>query len=370
MPTPLPRAIVPAAIYGVIKMQQYEGWKEFHNQPIEDKLPLFERDGRLFDLIYAQQFTRASLEELFEIANKVRNIAKTQNGMNFLSTILSDKRAILFFSQPSTRTFLSFENACHILGMKTSEIRDASTSSEVKGESPEDMIRTFSSYVDLIIIRHVDEGFAERAAWTLNIHTNRPVPVINGGSGKDQHPTQALLDMYTLERSLNGGIDGKKVAMVGDLRRGRTVRSLSRLLALYKDVELFFIAPEEFAMRDDIIEFLEEQKVKFHATDDLESVIPKVDALYATRLQDEHDINGESAGFDLAKFCFTEKHLSILKKDAVLLHPFPRRNEIEVAVDKDPRAVYWKQARNGMWARIALILKLFGREGVVDSWGG
>ncbi|MCE3233765.1 MAG: aspartate carbamoyltransferase, partial [Rickettsiaceae bacterium] len=249
---------------------------------------------------------------------------------------LSDKRSMLFFVQPSTRTFLSFLNACQLLGMKISEIRDATTSSEVKGESPEDMIRTFSSYVDMIIIRHFEEGFAERAAWTLNTCANRSIPVINAGSGKDQHPTQALLDIYTLQRSFAriSGIDNKKIAMVGDLKRGRTVRSLSRLLSLYNNVELFFVSPKEFAMRDDIIEFLKSKNVKFHITDDFQAVIPNVDAIYSTRIQDEHDVNGESGGIDYKPFCFKKEHLSILQPHAVILHPFPRRDEIDVAVDR------------------------------------
>lgn len=351
-------------------MQTYEGWDDFHKQSIEDKLPLFEKDGELFDVIYAQQFDRDKLQELYDVADRVRLISKTKRGMDFLGSLLSDKKALLFFAQPSTRTFLSFENACHTLGMRVSEIRDATTSSEVKGESPEDMIRTFSSYVDLIIIRHVNEGFAERAAWTLNTHANRPVPVINGGSGKDQHPTQALLDMYTLQRSFadRGGIDGKKIAMVGDLKRGRTVRSLCRLLSLYKNIELYFASPKEFAMRGDILEFLKENKVKYQQTEDFKAIIPKVDAIYSTRLQDEHDTDGESESVNYYDFAFERGDLKKLKKDAVILHPFPRRDEIDVAVDKDPRAAYWKQARNGMWIRIALILKLFGRDGVVKQY--
>ncbi len=351
-------------------MQRYEGWDDFHSQSIEDKLPLFEKDNKLFDVIYAQQFTKEMLEKLFEIANRVRNIAKTKDGMDFLGSIMSDKRAMLLFVQPSTRTFMSFQNACHILGMKTSEIRDTSTSSEVKGESPEDMIRTFSSYVDLIIIRHLDEGFAERAAWTLNTYTNRPVPVINGGSGKDQHPTQALLDMYTLQRAFaeHGGIENKKIAMVGDLKRGRTVRSLCRLLALYKGVELFFVAPENFSMRDDILEFLDSNKVKYHITDNFKETMPKVDAIYSTRLQDEHDTIGESKKINYNDFSLRKEHLPLLKKHTAILHPFPRRNEIEVTVDRDPRALYWKQARNGMWIRIALILELFDRSSIVYQY--
>lgn len=350
-------------------MQEYPGWKEFHNKAIEEKMPLFEKNGRLFDIIYAQQFTRQKLEELFELSDKIRTIAKNKKGRDALANVLSDRRAILFFAQPSTRTFLSFQNACHLLGMKTSEIRDASTSSEVKGESPEDMIRTFSSYVDLIIIRHFDEGFAERAAWTLNTYANRPVPVINGGSGKDQHPTQALLDMYTLNRAFKdkGGISGKKYAMVGDLKRGRTVRSLCRLIALYDDVEFVFVAPKEFNMRDDILEFLRTNNVKYSLTDNFKGIMGEVDAIYATRMQDEHDKDGESSGVDYNKFALKSEHLPLLKPHTAILHPFPRRNEIDVSVDSDPRALYWKQARNGMWIRAASIVTLLNRENEIEK---
>lgn len=353
-------------------MQQYQGWEKFCNEPLEKKLPLFKKDGQIFDVLYAQQFAKTELEELFYLADRIRNISKTRSGMRFLSSVLNDKRAMLFFAQPSTRTFLSFQNACHILGMQTSEIRDSTTSSEVKGESSEDMIRMFSSYVDLIVIRHFTEGFAEKAAWVLNSHAGRAVPIINGGSGKDQHPTQALLDMYTLERAFKniGGICGKKIAMVGDLKRGRTVRSLCQLLSLYDGVEFFFVAPESFRMRDDILDMLKAKGAKYTITDKFKDVIPNVDAIYSTRLQDEHDVEQESGGINYDLFSFKEEHLALLKKDAAILHPLPRRNEIEIAVDKDPRALYWKQARNGMWIRMALILKIFRREIEVYNFSG
>ena len=209
-------------------IQIYNGWEEFNNIEVGEKLDFFSRNKRLFDVIFAQQFDRKFLNFMCKLANQVRTLAQTKMGAQKLSCLLCHKRAMLYFVQPSTRTFVSFLNACHILGMRVSEIRGTSTSSEVKGESQEDTIRTFASYVDLIIIRHPEEGFVEKAAWVLN-QTDRPVPVINGGSGPDQHPSQALLDIYTLERSFEniGGLDGKKIAMVGDLKRGRTVRSLS-----------------------------------------------------------------------------------------------------------------------------------------------
>ena len=203
----------------------------------------------LFHVIDPRVFERSLLDELCDLATRVRLLAKTDAGARTLHDLLPTRRAMLYFTQPSTRTFLSFSNACHILGMRTSEIRDPSTSSEVKGESFEDSIRTFSSYVDVIVMRTKESGRAAQAAKLMNT-IPRPVPVINAGSGSDQHPTQALLDIYTLDRSFEpqGGIDGKVIGMMGDLKRGRTVRSLCYLMKNYKGVKLVFIAPD--AVRD------------------------------------------------------------------------------------------------------------------------
>lgn len=350
------------------KVQHYNGLEKFSSLPIEQKIPLFKQHERLFDVIYAQQFDIPTLHLLFDLADRIRHIAKTQQGTQYLRETLHDKRAMLFFVQPSTRTFMSFLNACHILGMQTSEIRDSSTSSEVKGESPEDSIRTFSSYVDLIITRHFDEGFAENAAWVLNTHGNRPVPVINGGSGKDQHPTQALLDMYTIHRAFKakGGFSHKTYSFIGDLKRGRTVRSLTQLLSLYDNVSFNFVAPNGFGMREDILKYLKQKKIHYTITDNFEESLQHADVIYATRIQDEHDTQGESAKSDFKQFHLQKKHLKLLKPDAIIMHPFPRRNEISVDIDKDQRAFYWKQARNGMWVRAALMLYLFKREWLID----
>ncbi|MEK7721372.1 MAG: aspartate carbamoyltransferase, partial [Elusimicrobiota bacterium] len=268
-------------------------------------------------------------------------------------------RAMLYFVQPSTRTFMSFLNAAHILGVKTSEIRDTSTSSEVKGETPEDTVRTFSSYVDMIIMRHPAPGFVEKTAWLMN-RTGRPVPIVNGGSGRDQHPTQALLDMYTLHRSFNGELNGKHIVMVGDLKRGRTVRSLSYLMKNYANVSLTFVSPEEFRMEADILDFLKRHNIPFTETRDFSGVMKTADAIYMTRIQDEHDKSGESKNVDYSPFYFRKEHLDVIKKTCVIMHPLPRRHEIEVAVDDDPRAVFWRQERNGMWARAALLAYIFG----------
>ena len=341
-------------------------WAEFKKLSLMDKSACFQ--GAPFHTLTAQQFSREKLEELCTLATKIKRINKRRDGANFLKHLLSDKRAMLYFAQPSSRTYLSFNAACQILGLSTMDVRDGSTSSEVKGESSEDSVRTFSSYADLIIMRHPVGGFAERIAWLLS-HTARAVPVLNAGSGADQHPTQALLDIYTLERSFEeiGGIDGKSVVFVGDLMRGRTVRSLAWLLTLYKDMTLYFVAPDQLQIGQDILDLLDEAGTKYVVTNDFASVMPIADAIYMTRIQDEWDADGESNTIDTTDFSLAAKHMDALKDTAVIMHPLPRRKEISTEIDNDPRAVYWRQMRNGMWIRAALILTTFGRQDEVNQ---
>lgn len=335
-------------------------WETFHKLRGGDKKEYFLRDGNIFHVIMSQQFDRKFLDEICELATTIRGIAKTDGGVKFLQSLLVGKRAMLYFVQPSTRTFLSFMAACQILGIQCSEVRDTATSSEMKGESQEDTVRTFSSYVDLIVMRHPQAGFAERIAFLLN-RINRPVPVINAGSGKDQHPTQALLDIYTLHRSFEGygGIDGKRIAFVGDLLRGRTVRSLAYLLRNYEGVKLYFVAPQELQMEEDLKEYLREQNMEFEERDSLEEIISSVDAVYMTRIQDEYDEQGESKRIEYSRFHFKKEYLKILRENAIIMHPLPRRAEIPVEIDEDRRAMYWRQVRNGMWVRVALIATIF-----------
>jgi aspartate carbamoyltransferase catalytic subunit len=338
-------------------------WETFHQLRGSEKKDYFIRDGNIFHVIMSQQFDRQFLDEICELTTKIRGIAKGNKGISFLQSLLQGKRAMLYFVQPSTRTFLSFMAACQILGIQCSEVRDAATSSEMKGESQEDTVRTFSSYVDLIVMRHPQSGFAERIAFLLN-QIRRPVPIINAGSGKDQHPTQALLDIYTLHRSFDnyGGIDGKRIAFVGDLLRGRTVRSLAYLLRNYRGVKLYFVAPPELQMEEDLKSYLKEQKVAFEETNTLEEVIPSVDAVYMTRIQDEYDKAGESKRIDYTAYYFKKEYLKILPPNAIIMHPLPRRDEIPVEIDGDKRAIYWRQVRNGMWVRVALIATIFRKD--------
>jgi len=302
--------------------------------------------------INSQQYSLEKLLNLCKLTDKIRNIASTSEGLKYLKTILSDKRAILYFKQPSTRTFLSFQNACHILGISCSEIRDTSTSSEVKGESELDAIKTFSQYVDLIIMRHPSSDFI----YEISDKLSDDMRIINAGSGSDQHPTQALLDFYTIWKY---GLENKKVAFVGDLLRGRTVRSLALLLNLIPSIKLYFVAPEIFQIKDDILEQL---NVEYELTDDFEKVLPEMDVVYMTRLQDEYKHEGisENEVIDTNKYSINSSNINKMKDDAIILHPLPRRDEISVEVDKDHKAKYWQQCENGMWVRVALILDMFG----------
>ncbi len=359
----------------VERMAQEMSWKDFSAMEDREKVPFLNNpNGNPFHVLFAQQFNRENLDLLCQVAEKARLINKDRKkGREFLKSLLFGTYALNFFAQPSTRTFLSFQTAQEVLGMGIRDIRDPSTSSEAKGETLEDSIRTFSSYVDLVVMRHPHEGSAELGAWVLN-KSDRRIPIINGGSGKDQHPTQALLDIYTLYKSFDGQIDGRTIVMVGDLARGRTVRSLSYLMKNYQGVELFFVSPPHLRMRDDIKDFLDRHDIFCQEEDDLEEVIPLADAIYMTRVQDEWDekhIKGKGVPVRLKfrqpigpKYRFKKEYLEWMKKDAVLMHPLPKRDEIEeeVGYSSDSRVVFWRQERNGMWIRVALIAVIFGKE--------
>ncbi len=347
------------------------------NLPTKRRVRLLNRDDRLFHVILAQQFDRELIDHLCRIAEMTRIIADARAGARFLNTLLSHKRAMLYFIQPSTRTFLSFSAACQVLGMPHNDVRDSSTSSEVKGETEEDTVRVLSQYFDVIIMRHPSEGFAETMANKLNT-MRRCIPLINGGSGKDQHPTQAMLDIYTLYRCFSPSLaerirldpernlfDGKTIAFVGDLKRGRTVRSLAYLLTRYPGVRLLFVAPEELQISEDILAHLSRYDIEHELKFDLPEVIGECDAVYMTRVQDEHDKAGESGSIDLSRFSLTRDIESRLKPDLAIMHPLPRRTELDTYYDSDPRAKYWDQMRNGMWMRAALIAHVFNVDGAI-----
>jgi aspartate carbamoyltransferase catalytic subunit len=341
-------------------------WRQFNELSLLEKGEALSHTSHT---LIAQQFNRKALEELFALATTIRSISKSRAGAVYLKKVLSDKRAMLYFAQPSSRTYLSFQAACQLLGLDTMDVRDSKTSSEVKGESPEDTVRTFSSYVDLIIMRHPIGGFSEQVAWMLS-QSNREVPLINAGSGADQHPTQALLDVYTLERSFEsmGGIDHKTILFAGDLKRGRTVRSLAWMTTLFKEVKLIFAAPNALQIREDILETLDAHNVDYTLSDSMHAHLSDVDAIYMTRLQDEWDEEDEKTSLSKEAFSLSSDHLPAMRSHAIIMHPLPRREEVSTDLDNEPQAIYWRQMRNGMWIRAALILKTFGREQQVLNW--
>jgi aspartate carbamoyltransferase catalytic subunit len=352
---------------------------EFLDLPEADRAQHVKHDA----ILYAQQFDREGLDAHCHLADVCRTLHKTDEGADFLASLLRHRTALNFFVQPSSRTFLSFNSAQSMLGMRRASVRDINISSMSKGETLADSIRTFISYVDLVVMRHGDSDAGAVAYWIATkarkIMINgveRPIPIVSGGSGSKQHPTQSLLDIYTLEKSFSeiGGIDGKKIMLVGDLKRGRTVRSLSYLMKNYEGVEVCFAAPERYQMQQDILDFLDTHNVPWTMVDSLAAGIEDADAIYMTRIQDEWDNLAPGTHTEATDECtFKLEHLSQMKPTACLLHPLPKRDEIEEAVDyaNDDRVVYWRQERNGMWMRVAIIAKLFGIESaILERHGG
>ncbi len=336
-------------------------WQKFKTFSLKEKIDFLELKN-IYHVLFSEQFNRKKLDEIYNLTNKIRKISKQEKGKKFLASLLTHKKAMLYFIQPSTRTFLSFSSACQILGITTFDVRSAQISSEIKGESFEDTIRTFSSYFDIIVMRYPKPFYNERAALALS-QSYRPIPVINAGSGKDQHPTQALLDIYTLRKSFEKekNFKNKIIALVGDLKRGRTVRSLSAILTEFENIEQIFVSPESYKVENDLRNYLIEKKVNFLETTDFERSIQKADAVYMTRLQSEYEFakNEEAPEYSIDDYKFKVSHLKSFKPNAVILHPLPRQEEIETGVDDDKRAIYWRQVRNGMWTRAALIAKIF-----------
>jgi len=306
--------------------------------------------GRLFHVIEAQQFDLQLLSTIFEMAREMEQVVQ-----HYGSNILSRRVMATLFYEPSTRTRLSFESAMIRLGgavITTENAREFS--SAAKGETLEDSIRVIAGYADVIVMRHYQSG-ASRAAAAVS-----PVPVINAGDGAGQHPTQALLDIYTIQREL-GRIEGLKIAMVGDLANGRTVRSLSYLLAKFKDISIYFVAPPEVRMKDDIKDYLKRHRVPFQEADDLCAVAAQVDVIYQTRIQRER-FGDRVDDYERArgKYIIDRSVMECLPSHAIVMHPLPRVDEINRDVDADPRAAYFRQAHNGLYVRMALLRMLIG----------
>ena len=303
---------------------------------------------RLQHVIRAQQFNRKLLVDIFASAREMEQVI-AEGGAD----ILHRKVMATIFYEPSTRTRLSFESAMQRLGGEVIATENAREfSSAAKGETLEDTIRIVDDYADVIVLRHYESGAAERAS------TVSSVPVINAGDGPGQHPTQALLDMYTIDKEI-GRLDGISVAMVGDLANGRTVRSLCYLLTKYDDMTLYFVAPEMVRMRQDIKQYLSDHGVFFSEETDLVEVAGKVDVIYQTRIQKER-FGDRTDEYEEARghYIIDRSILDAMRDTTIVMHPLPRVDEIAPEVDDDPRAAYFRQAQNGLYIRMALLSML------------
>lgn len=299
-------------------------------------------------VLTAQQFTPQQLGQIFRLADEFRKMLGTEKGRRELQNLHCGSIMATLFYEPSTRTRLSFESAAQRLGMGLVSTENAGEfSSAIKGETIEDTIRTVAKYADITVLRHKETGAVDRAAAVSDI------PVINAGDGKGEHPTQALLDAYTIHRE-KGTLEGLKVVLGGDLAHGRTVRSLAQMLTHYKGNELRFVSVPELQIGDDIKTRLKEKGIKFIETDDMNEALHGADVVYWTRLQKERLKNPKIE----SSFVIDQLTLQAMPDDAIILHPLPRVDEIHVAVDADPRAKYFDQVENGLYIRMALIDQL------------
>ena len=288
------------------------------------------------------QFDRERVERLFADADRMRELPAS-------AAPLRGRVLATIFYEPSTRTRLSFESAMARLGGQVISTENAREfSSAIKGETIEDTVRIVSGYADAIVIRHYEQGAAARAA---NVSG---VPILNAGDGPGEHPTQALLDLYTIRHEL-GRMDGLRIALVGDLRFGRTARSLALLSCLTDGTELTFVSPPEVPMGNDIRRTLDANGVRYRDVADLAAVLPHVDVVYQTRIQKERFAT--PAEYDAARgvYILDRSSYERLNPDAIVLHPLPRVDEISTDVDADPRSAYFRQAHNGVYIRMALL---------------
>jgi len=297
------------------------------------------------DIVSIEDFSRREIDYILDVSKSMEPLAKKGSDM------LQGKILATLFYEPSTRTRLSFEAAMLKLGGGNIGFADSDIASVKKGENLADTVRTVENYADAIALRHSLEGSAKLAAEFAK------VPIINAGTGAEEHPTQALIDLYTMRRE-KGTIDGLKVAVVGDLRYGRTVHSLAYALAMY-NIELYLVSPQLLRMRKDVLQTI---KSKISVTEDanLETIMPQIDVLYVTRIQRERFPDAEEYAKVKGTYKIDLKTLKNAKKDLIILHPLPRVDEITPEVDNTPQARYFKQVCNGVVVRMALLSLVLG----------
>ena len=302
---------------------------------------------KLQHIIESQQFSLPILKELFSIADQMESIVARGGTLDYQNKIMAS-----LFYEPSTRTRFSFESAMLRLGGKIMSTERAQDFSSVSyGESLEDTIRVVSNYADVIVLRHNQIGGVKRAAAVSS------TPIINAGDSKGgQHPTQALLDLYTIYKEIKT-IDGVKVALVGNLLDGRTVRSLAYLLGKYERVKIYFVAPPTLQMKQDILEYLDHHNVWYALESDFNKILPEVDVVYMTRIEEEK-IPAASIEKQFKRYFIENEQMKLMQPNAILMHPLPRLNEISPIVDADPRAAYFRQSMNGVLIRMALLTSM------------
>ncbi|MBU0496876.1 MAG: aspartate carbamoyltransferase [Candidatus Thermoplasmatota archaeon] len=300
------------------------------------------------DVISIKDFSKAEITSILSYAQKMVPYAKGKKN----TIILSDKILSTLFFEPSTRTRLSFESAMHRLGGQVIGFADPSATSQKKGECLADTIRMADAYSDAIVVRHPQEGAARLAAEFSE------APVLNAGDGAGQHPTQCLLDLFTIKTEKNK-IEGNHVVLVGDLKYGRTVHSLAYALALF-GAELTFVSPESLRMPKEVIQECKEFGVNLNNTSNLERAIKDADVLYVTRIQRERFPDAEEYNRVVGTYKIDLELLKHAKENLIIMHPLPRIVEIDSSVDLTPHALYFKQAFNGVPVRMALLSLIFG----------
>lgn len=302
------------------------------------------------DIISVKQFNRKDLEYIFGVAHEMRGMVERVGTFD----LLKGKILANLFYEPSTRTSSSFTAAMERLGGSVIPINEVKYSSVSKGESLPDTVRTLECYADVIVLRHPETGSAEIAAKAAK------KPIINAGDGIGEHPTQALLDAFTIMEEL-GRLDNVNVTMLGDLKYGRTVHSLARLLSMFTNIKLNYVSPEILKMPKEVMDEIKEKNVLQTEFDSLEKILPDTDVLYVTRVQKERF--EDPADYENVKdaYVIDSKMMKLAKEKMIVMHPLPRVNEISMDVDDDPRAAYFRQMEYGLYVRMALMAMVLGK---------
>ncbi len=315
-------------------------------------LPFGDKQDSAFygkDILSVKQFDRKQLDYIFGVAHEMYEMVARVGSFD----LLKGKILANLFYEPSTRTSSSFTSAMERLGGSVISINNVSYSSVTKGESLPDTVRTLEAYADVIVLRHPEVGSSALAAKYAH------KPVINAGDGIGEHPTQALLDLFTIKEEL-GRVDGLTITMMGDLKYGRTVHSLSRLLTLY-DIKLNYVSPELLRMPQEIMDEIAETGTQQASFDDLASALPETDVLYVTRVQKERFEDPTQHETLKGSYAVTTETMTQAKEEMIVMHPLPRVWEIDMAVDDDPRAAYFRQMEYGLYIRMALLAMVLGK---------